>query len=316
LGLNHVCVVTLSLKKVYMTRFTKLSILSFTGILMAMLSVWSTSATLAQGPGPNRPSINVQTFNACTSTDYGAIAAKALGITPVELRKDIVKGQTLQEIAASKNVELQTAADAVQVARKADIEQAVKDGVMTQDEAAPLLNPPAPQGTPPASQGTRPAPGGPRPAATQQVTAQNVPFPDISNMRVLLLQMAGTEPAPGNGPRGGFGLNAGMFNLVKQYAVAAQVLNVKCADLVKTLITPPGKAISDVAAAQKVDVQTVSDALNKAYKDALAQDVSEGVITQAEADQLSPVVTRATAIFVYNPLPRDRRQPRPNNLNL
>src|SRR5262249_41648848 len=206
----------------------------------------------------------------------------------------VVAGQSLQDIAASKNVQLQTVTDAIQTARKADIDQAVTDGVMTQAEADALTAPPNAPGTQPAPRGTQPA----RP----QGAPQNVPFPDISTINILLVQLSGgTPPAPGFGGRGGFGL--GMYNLVKQYAVVATPVNIKCTDLVKNLITPPRKSVVDLAGEKSVDPQTIKDALNKAYKDALAQDVTEGTITQDQSDQLSTVLDKAITTFIYNPLP-------------
>src|SRR5262249_53554013 len=160
-----------------------------------------------------------------------AIAAKALSITPADLRKDIVNGQTLQEIAKAANVDFQTVSAALQDARKVEIEQAAKEGVITQDEATALEARPA-AGTPPAA--THPAPNGTRPARPQG--GAGVQFPDISTIRVLLQQLAGTQPAPGAGFGGGGGFGAAMFNLVKPYAVVAQAVNMKCADVVKTLI--------------------------------------------------------------------------------
>jgi hypothetical protein len=282
-----------------MIRFSKNLLLAAALAAIATVMIWGEQPALAQGPLPGRRSIDAQAFDACTTTNYADIAAKSLGITAAVLRKDIVSGQTLQEIATSANVPLQTVTDALQAARKADIDQAVKDGVLTQDEAAAMESL--------ASAATAPAPRGTRPARPQGATP-TVQLPDISNIRNLLQQMAGAQPAPGFGQRGGgfggfggFGLN--LFNLVRQYAVAAQALNLKCTDLVKTLITPPGKSIVAVAADQKVDSQTITDALTKAYKDALAQDVTDGVITQAQSDQLSASLSQAVAGFINNSFP-------------
>jgi hypothetical protein len=282
-------------------RFFKRSVL--VAAAAASLVIGGGQVALAQGGGFRRPSIDAQAFNACTTTDYAGLVAKALNMTPAELRKDIVSGQTLQELASSANVDPQTVVAAYQTARKTDIDQAVKDGVMTQDEAAAIQATPAAPGTPaatapaPAQGGRRGGPGGPASA----------PFPDISNLSFLVQQAEGTPTAPGNGGFGGGGIGLGIgaatFNLVKQYAVAAQALNIKCTDLVKTLITPPGKSISAVVAAQNIDPKTVSDALTKAYTDALAQDVTDGVITQAQSDQVTPLVAQAVAAFVSNPLP-------------
>jgi hypothetical protein len=274
--------------------------------VIASTVVWGEQPTLAQAP--NRPSIDAQAFNACTTTDYASIAAKSLNITPVVLRKDIVGGQTLQQIATAQNVSLQTVVDAVQAARKADIDQAVKDGVVTQAEATVMEAPVDVAATQPA---IRPTPGGNRPARPQGGFQPQAVFPDISTFDFLLRQAAATESASGNGARGGGfggfvgfgGVGAGTFNLVRQYEVAAQALNMKCTDLVKTLITPPGQSIMALAAAQKVDPQTISAALTKAYQSALAQDVTDAIITQAQSDQLSSNLDKAVTAFIGNPLP-------------
>jgi hypothetical protein len=281
--------------------FSKRSFKWSIAVVSVTMAAALSAPAFAQAPGFRRPSIDAQAFNACTTTDYTGLIAKALNITPATLRKDIVSGQTLQDIATSANVDIQAVVTAYRTARQADIDQAVKDGVMTQDEATALeATPPAPSGTAPANppgQGN----GGQRGNGGQP----NIPFPDISTFRMLLQTSPATAPAPGAGFGGGIGLGigAGTFNLVKQYAVAAQAVNVKCTDLVKTLITPPGKSVLDVAKTQNVDAQTVIDALTKAYTAALAQDVTDGIITQAEADQLTPIVDKAVTAFVGNSLP-------------
>src|SRR5262249_17461968 len=116
-------------------KFTKWSLLAAAMTLTAVIAQASETTTLAQGPFPGRPSINVQAFNACTTTNYSDIAAKALNTTTVDIRKALVNGKNLQDIATAANVQIQTVVDAVQTARKTDIDQAAKDGVITQDEA-------------------------------------------------------------------------------------------------------------------------------------------------------------------------------------
>jgi hypothetical protein len=297
-----------------MTKNSKVLVLVTTLALLIGFSAMSPESTLAQGPQPGgRPSINVQAFNACTTTNYADLAAKALNMAVPDIRKAIVSGQSIQQIAATANISPQTVEDAVQTARNADIDQAVKDGVITQDEATTLKSPATP-GVRPAPSGTRPAPNGTQAAPGN--TPRTAQLPDISNLYALLQRASGGAATPavgGGGARpggaGGFGVNNGNFNLVKQYVTAATALNLKCADLVKTLITPPGKSVVNVASDQKIDPQTVSDALVKAYKDALAQDVTDGVITQAQADQLSPTVEQAVKEFIYNALPMGAQQP-------
>ncbi|HVO41031.1 MAG TPA: hypothetical protein VMT34_00320 [Aggregatilineales bacterium] len=290
-------------------RISRTFVLATMLVIVGVIVVCGEQPALAQGPQRGgRPSIDAQAFNACTTTDYASIAAKALNISTADLRKAIVAGQTVQDIAASANVNYQTVADAVQAARQADVDQAVKDGVMTQDEAAvfaPLT------GGAPAGAANAPAQN---PVRTPGANGGNGPrggaafaaFPDISTIRILLLQLNNATPDArgGGGFGGGFGaINPGLFNRVKQYGVAAQALNMKCTDLVKILITPPGKSIVAVAVDQKVDSQTVSDALTKAYKDALAQDVTDGIIAQADSDKLATLLDKLVSTFVNNPLP-------------
>jgi hypothetical protein len=322
----------------FVSKFSRWPLLAGAASILAASTLLSGQAALAQGRQPGRPSIGVQAFNACTATDYGDVVAKAIGITAAELRKDIVAGQSLQDIVAAKKVDIQTVAAALQAARKADIDQAVKDGVLTQDEAtametvpaAPGSNASAPNGgngnapngnngngpnsVPGGNSGSGPNGGNGNGQRGQQPPAfLGNPLPDISDMRFLLQLQPNAQGVPGNGRRaggfpGGFGAFGGtLFNLVRPYDVTAQALNLKCTDLVKTLITPPGKSITAVAADQKVDTQAVVDALSKAYKDAMAQDVTDGVITQAQSDQLSANLDKAVAAFVDNPAPMQLR---------
>ena len=287
-----------------MLKFLKGSTLAASmSMMVAVVTVSGTQPTLAQGTPPGRPSIGVQAFNACTTTNYADTAAKALGITAAVLRKDIVSGQTIQAIATSANVPFQTVSDALQAARKVDIDQAVQNGVITQAEGTAMEATPSGPATASAPVGTRPSGTQfPRPAPGTQ-------FPDISTINLLLQSASGTPPAPGPGGRGGGfgGFGAGLFDLVKPYAVAAQALNLKCTDLVITLITPPGKSVVAVATTQNIDPQTVSNALTKAYQDALAQDVTDSVITQAQSDQLSTNLATAVAAFISNPTPMQAR---------
>jgi len=285
----------------FTARFSRWSVLAAAALVVA-IGLDSNQPILAQNGGPRRPSINVQAFNACTTTDYAALIAKALNISASMVRQDIVNGQTLQSIISAAGVDPQIVLTAYQTARKADIDQAAKDGVITQDEANTLeATPVAAASTPAATAPARPAGQG---APGGQNAAQ---FPDISNLNYLLKQISGTPATANAGGFGGGGIGLGIgantFNLVKQYAVAAQALNMKCADLVKTLITPPGQSISMVAAAQNIDPKTISAALTKAYADALTQDVTDGLITQSQSDQLAPLVTQAVTLFVSNPLP-------------
>jgi hypothetical protein len=90
------------------------------------------------------------------------------------------------------------------------------------------------------------------------------------------LEAARPEGGPGGGGpgrgRGGPGLT-----------VAAKALGVSAADLRTALQS--GKTIADVASTRNVDLQTVIDAIVASEKEHLAQAVTAGKLTQAEADE-------------------------------
>lgn len=70
-------------------------------------------------------------------------AAEALGMTPEELFSELHSGKTLAEIAEARGVDLTKVQEAIQAARlqamKEAIQQAVKDGRLTQEQADWLL---------------------------------------------------------------------------------------------------------------------------------------------------------------------------------
>ena len=74
--------------------------------------------------------------------EYDAVA-EALGLTPEQLFSELHAGKSLDEIAKEKGVDMQKVYDAMEASRtaamKADIEQAVKDGKLTQEQADWLL---------------------------------------------------------------------------------------------------------------------------------------------------------------------------------
>lgn len=65
-------------------------------------------------------------------------AAKLLGLTADELKTQISSGKSLADIAKEKNVDVQKLIDAQKNAMISNIDQAVKDGNMTQEQADKL----------------------------------------------------------------------------------------------------------------------------------------------------------------------------------
>jgi hypothetical protein len=61
--------------------------------------------------------------------------AQALGITADELQDDLRNGQSIADVAKSKNVDLSTVADAVVQQAQSKLDEAVKDEKLTQEQA-------------------------------------------------------------------------------------------------------------------------------------------------------------------------------------
>lgn len=62
-------------------------------------------------------------------------AATALGVSESDLRQALANGQTVADVAKSKNVDVQKVIDAVVADANKRIDQAVADGRLTQDQA-------------------------------------------------------------------------------------------------------------------------------------------------------------------------------------
>ncbi len=203
----------------------------------------------AQGPGGGRGGFGF--VNVCSTTSETDVVAKALGMTAAELRLALVSGKSISQIAASKNIEVTKIQEAIQAQRKADLEQAVKDGLITQAQLDAFNN-----------------------------AQTNAPKP----------------PMGGNNIR--FEIRVPANNVVNRMDVAAKALGMTCADLVKA--EQAGKSIAQVAQEKNVAVQTVIDAVVNAVKAAAAQDVKEGLITQAQADAKLSRVANDVGQWVYS----------------
>lgn len=121
------------------------------GLLAALLVLAVAVPAFAQGSTPTPTPKNKGWFGwgrgfgflrGGSWADFDA-AAKALGLTPEQLFSELHAGKSLDEIAEEKGVDLQKVYDAVKAARtealKAAIQQAVKGGKLTQEQADWLL---------------------------------------------------------------------------------------------------------------------------------------------------------------------------------
>ncbi len=218
------------------------------------------SATGSPTTGPSATTTPATTTSTIGNTFWQGLAAK-LGISV-----DTLKAQAVQE-------------------RKDMIDQAVKDGRLTQDQANQIK---------------------------QQITADNLIAP-------INIGPAGGQPGngqpgngqPGIGPRGngrgfgprgfgrgnqgnppgrGFG-NGGFYGgfgfgggSTAQLEAVAKALNMNPSDLVSQLYA--GKTLADVATAQKVDQNTVKQAIINTRSAEIDREVTDGLLTQAQANGL------------------------------
>lgn len=182
----------------------------------------------------------------CSTSNPTDAVAQALSMSASDLRVALVSGKTLSQIADSKSVDMQTIREAVATQRKADLDQALKDGLLTQDQYDAITK-----------------------AMDNAVQA---------NAQI--------------------GIRIPEHNVVNREQAAADALGMSCADLVKA--QQSGQSIAEIAQGKSVEVQTVIDAVTKAYSDASAEDVKEGLISQAESDGQLSRLTIEIGQWVYD----------------
>ena len=120
-------------------------------VLLGVVAALGLGATLAfaQGPvtgqppapgfGPMRGFGGGFGLNADWHAQMQGAVAKALGVPLDDLNAQLRAGKTIAQIAQSKNIDLTKLHDDVQAAHKALIQQAVKDGKLTQAQADLML---------------------------------------------------------------------------------------------------------------------------------------------------------------------------------
>lgn len=195
----------------------------------------------------------------CSTGNPTDTVAEVLGMSAADVRVALVSGQSINDLAASKNVEMSAIQDALTSLRQSELENALSSSLLTQEQ-----------------------------------------------YDAIIARMGNAPGASGNAP---IGIRVPDHNLVHRGTVAAEVLGMSCADLVKAV--QGGKSIAEIAQDQNVEVQSVIDAVAKAYQDALAQDVSEGLITQAQAEGFSSNLTIEIGHWVYSTRPEGGRNGSP-----
>jgi len=240
---------------------TGASVLGITGFASAQVAQRSNVVAVAQatettlptdtaaGTTPAAPSsIATPTTPSVEKADRPsplAAASKVLGITEAELKTELVAGKSVADVAKAKNIDLSTVKAALLAEAKAHIDAEVAAGKHTAAEGAAKL----------------------------------------AEMTSRIDTMLTTAGLPARGPhgeggKGGHGGKGGPGKFMT--ATLATTLKLTQEELKTQLHS--GKSLADVAKAQSVDVADVKAALTSDFSAHLAEEVTSGEHTQAEAD--------------------------------
>ena len=173
-----------------------------------------------------------------------AAAAKVLGITEAELKTELQAGKSVADVAKAKNIDLATVKAALLAEAKAHIDAEVAAGKHTAAEGATKL----------------------------------------AEMTSRIDTMLTTAGLPARGPHGegGRGGHKGKGPGKFMSATLATTLKLTQEELKTQLHS--GKSLADVAKAQNVDIADVKSVLKSDFSAHLAEEVTSGEHTQAEAD--------------------------------
>ena len=174
-----------------------------------------------------------------------ATVSKVLGITETELKTELQTGKSIADVAKAKNIDIATVKAALLAEAKAHIDAEVATGKHT---------------------------------AAEGVTK-------LAEKTARIDTMLTTAGLPARGPQGmgGKGGHEGKGGPGKFMSEAvAKVLKLTTTELKTQLHS--GKSLADVAKAQSVDIADVKTVLTSDFSAHLAEEVTSGKHTQAEAD--------------------------------
>jgi hypothetical protein len=184
-----------------------------------------------------------------------SIAAEKLGLTSQELLAELQAGKTIAEVAAEKNVAVDTIVEAVVADRTEQLNELVANGQATQEEVDAMVT-----------------------LLKANVTRQiNEAWSSRGFGRGMMDGPMGS--GFGMGPGGGRG---GMMGGHLGMQTVAETLGLTPAELVTEL--QAGKTVVEVAAEKNVDVDTLVEAILTPRIERLNELVTAGQLTQAEVD--------------------------------
>ncbi|HEU5003359.1 MAG TPA: hypothetical protein VFW71_11360 [Actinomycetota bacterium] len=202
-----------------------------------------------------------------------AVAAKAIGVSATILAQDLRSGQSIAEVARSKNVAVQKVIDALTTAATARIETALKNGRITDAQATTL-----------------------KADLASRITA----FVNQTGLRFRFPGVTGTAAphgrfgpptstvVPFRGPLGGLG--------VRSIGAAAKAIGVSPTVVVQALRA--GRSIADVAQSHNVPPQSVIHTLTTEATNRIDAAANAGKITAAQAASLKAKLSSEVTTFV------------------
>jgi hypothetical protein len=203
-----------------------------------------TRSVTAQVNGAASPRLAPTRAGLRRGPDLLAAAATYIGVSRADLLTALEDGSSLADVATDKGKTTEGLIQAVVAAAKADLDQAVTDGKLTQARADAMLT-------------------GITARITEQVEQAGLPHPP------------GPPPmGPGHGPGG----------QPDVLAAAATYIGVSQTDLRTAL--QDGSSLADVAKDHGKTVDGLIAAMVAAAKSGIAQAVTDGHLTQAQADQI------------------------------
>ena len=228
------------------SRFTKIAVAS--GLVVATGAAVLGMTGFASAQVAQRSNVVAVAQATDTKMDHPsplATASKVLGITETELKTELQAGKSIADVAKAKNIDIATVKAALLTEVKAHIDAEVAAGKHTAAEVA---------------------------AELAKVTSR-------------IDTMLTTAGLPARGPQrmGGKGGHEGKGGPGRFMSDAlAKVFKLTTTELKTQLHS--GKSLADIAKAQSVDIADVKTALTSDFSAHLAEEVTSGEHTQAEAD--------------------------------
>lgn len=231
---------------------TGAAVLGMTGFASAQVAQRSNVVAVAQATETTLPTDTAAGTTPATPSDAKmdrpsplATASKVLGITETELKTELEAGKSVSDVAKAKNIDLATVKAALLAEMKAHIDAEVAAGKHTAAEGATKL---------------------------AEVTSR-------------IDTMLTTAGLPARGPRGmgGKGGHEGKGGPGRFMSTTLATTLKLTQEELKTQLHS-GKSLADVAKAQSVDIADVKTALTSDFSAHLAEEVTSGKHTQAEAD--------------------------------